>query len=228
MNIIESEHEADSYYLRTGDVEPDLRENGLEIYNGNNHKSGNKWCKVENIIIHNDDRLTSVLCTWTCRHSGGQFWRHYVDGQRKNWKQLNDSDRMMILDGYDELAPCWANVPGKLTRDYLKPNELRKLEIDEQGTIYGYKYLRLEDGNFYSIASVSKGVEWPDMEIEADRIPAEDNTNGIYAMKSAKNPGLNGYYKTGRVLVRLALSGVVVEANEGMRAQHAQIVEVLK
>jgi len=230
MNIIQSEHAADNYYLRTGDVEPEIRNDGksLEIYNGDNQKSGNKWCNVKNIVVYNDDHLTSVLCSWTCRHSGSQFWRHYRDGVRVNWKSLNDSEKMTILDAYaEDHVPAWANQPGKLKRDYLKPRELQRLEMDEQGTIYGYKYLRTDGTNFYSIAKISHGVQWIGNELTADQEPSEDNTHGIYAMKSRKSPTLNQYRSDNRVLVRLALSGTVVEANEGVRAGHAIIVEVL-
>lgn len=72
-----------------------------------------------------------------------------------------------------------------------------------------------------NISTFDKADEFADVE------PSENNTNGIYAMKSRKSPTLNAYQAKNCVLVRLALSGTVVEANEGLRASHAIIVEVL-
>jgi len=229
MNTQESNYVFTDYFLRTGDVEPVMDGDNLTIYNSKNG-SGNKFTSVSNIIAVNTDHLTSVLCAWHCRHSGSQFWRHYRDGERVNWKQLDDGERMLILDAFAEPhIPGWAKLPGKLTRDYLKPNELQRLEIDEQGTIYGYKYLKWGlDEAFHSIAPIADYATWYDNELEADVIPTEENNHGIYAMKSRKNPILYEYMDKYRKLVKLALSGIIIEANEGLRAQHAQIVEILK
>lgn len=226
MKITESDYEFDDYYIRTSEVEPVLRDGELITYNSDNRKHGNKWCKVTNLVLYNDDSLTSVLCSWICRHGGSQFWRHYRNENRVNWKQLDDGERMLILDAYHNKAPNWANVPGKLKREYLKPKELQRLEIDEQGTIYGYKYLLLDEKGFLHSPLRLKSV-WENGEIEADHEPTQDNTHGIYAMKSRKSPVLGKYAHENCVLVRLALSGTVVEANEGLRAQHAIVAEVL-
>lgn len=228
MNITEHDFCPDSTYFRGGDVEPDVKEDGLHIYSGRGSRRG--WGTPGNtsFVIYNDDNLTSIFVGFYHKHGGGQFWRHYRNGQRVMWRGLDDGERMLILDAYaTDAAPGFADPPGKLKRDYLKPKELQRLEIDEQGTIYGYKYLSLVDGVFHSPMVGFGGAAWENGELEADQEPTENNSNGVYCMKSRKSPVLSRYARENCYLVRLALSGTVVEANEGMRAQHALIVEVL-
>lgn len=136
---------------------------------------------------------------------------------------------MMILDAYEEdHVPNWVDRPGKLERDYIRGKELSRVEMDEQGTIYAYKYLRLEDGVFHSLATVAKDAAWNGNELESDREPTPENSHGIYCLKNRKNHALDIYAGADRHKVRLALSGTVIEGEYGYRAQHAQIVEVLK
>jgi len=230
MNITESPHVFDDYFLRTGDVEPVLDGAMLTIYNSR-HGSGNKFTSVTNLVAYNNEHLTSILCAWTCRHSGSQFWRHYRDGERVMWKSLTEAERMLILDAFGEPhVPGWVKAPGKLERDYIRGRELYRAEQDEQGTLYGYKYLRLsaDDGRLHSPANVSKNAAWENLELSADREPTAENTHGIYCMKSRKSPQLNAFAQRDCYMVRLALSGTIVEGETGFRAQHAQIVEVLQ
>lgn len=233
MNIYEKDFPSNLHhttYFNGGSVEPDITDDGsLTIYSGTGEPRSWGTPGCNSIIVYNDDSLTVILIGFFHKHGGSQFYRYYRNGKRlASWKQLDDGERMLILDAYAEShVPKWAKLPGKLKRDYLKPKELQRLEIDEQGTIYGYKFLRFEDGKYFSVARISNYVEWENGELESDKEPTEENTNGIYCLKSRKSPTLLKYSYENRVLVKLALSGTVIEANEGMRAQCAQIVEVI-
>jgi len=228
MQIINSSYIFTEYFLRTGDIEPVLDGKKLTIYNST-YGRGNKFTGVTNIVAYTDDNLTSILCAWHCRHGGSQFWRHYRNDERVTWKSLTEAERMLILDAFGEPhVPGWANLPGKLERDYIRGRELFRAEMDEQGTLYGYKYLRLdEDGLYHSPATVAKNAAWENLELTADREPTAKNTHGIYCTKSRKSPALGGFAKQDCHMVKLILSGTIVEGETGFRAQHAQIVEVL-
>lgn len=191
--------------------------------------------EINTIVAVNTESLVSVLVgyRYTGRkyNGGSQYWQHYIydgrDWQRMSWKKLDDGQRMLILDAWQsDDVPGWANCPGKLVRDYLRPGELRRLEVDEQGTIYGYKYLILREDGQYCSPNYPE-IVWVGGELEADQEPSRENTHGIYAMKSRKSEVLYRYQGPNRHQVRIALSGTVIEGNEGVRGQHAQIVEVL-
>jgi len=222
MNIIDLEHRCDSQYMRVGDVEPDIADDGsLKIYNGDNHEFWKNWCMVSTQVILNEGQLTAVLCSWNCRHSLGQFWRFYWLGTRRTWKSLSEAQRLRILDARSKHAPKWAKVPGKLERDIIRGRELYRVEMDEQGAIFAYKILRQDERGF---SSPLKKTFWDHGELEADVLPTRENESGIYCVKSRKSQVLSGY--KGR-MVKIVLSGQIVEGETGFRAQHAQIVEVL-
>jgi len=197
--------------------------------------SNDKWrtkggmAEISTLAAVNNNNLCSVVVgyRYSGKYKGGsQYWRHYVLGDkwyRRTWKELSEGDKMLILDSFD-LLPAWVNLPGKLKKDYLKPGELQRLETDEQGSIFGYKYLVFTDGNYKS----PRGDIWVSRELSSDIEPTEDNSNGIYLMKSRKSPILLDYRGVNRYLVRVVVSGTIVEANDGMRVSHAQIIDVIK
>lgn len=231
MKIVNLNTSHGGNWINASETKPEILDGGatLGIENASWSISGGR-AEINTIVAVNTGSLTSVLVGYRYggKYRGGsQYWQHFRDGRRVTWKALDDGERMLILDAYySDLIPYWANVPGKLVRDYLKRGELRTLEIDEQGTCYGYKYLTVNGWGQYTSPQFPN-VVWHNNELEADAEPSENNSHGIYAMKSRKSKTLYRYAGEGRVLVRLALSGTVVEANEGLRAQHAQIVEVL-
>lgn len=231
MNLINKYNPPDSTYFNLTAIEPDIEGDNLLLTEGEGSRRGWGRPKADYIEVLNTNYLTSVVIWNHHKHGGGQAWRHYrntPDGwKRILWRNLDDGERMMILDAWNEnRIPQWVDMPGKLKRDYLKPRELQKLEIDEQGTVYGYKYLLVN--NIGDLCSpMYPSIVWRDRELEADKEPTEENSSGIYAMKSRKHPVLERYARENCVLCKLALSGTVVEANEGMRAQHAQVVELL-
>lgn len=212
-------------YIRRRDVEPELQEDGsLFVY----------WSEgaltLTSYEILNDPDLCSILIGYY-GDSAGQFWRHYKNGSRINWKDLEDSDRARILD---QSRPKWAKPPGKLKKDRLPPRYHERIEFDSAGAIVGYKYL-IWDRRRNLFRSLSKPEGWTlplcywiDNSLEADKIPNEENTNGIYAAKTPDSPILERYGKIKRMrLVKLLLSGVVIERELGFRAEHADILEVL-
>lgn len=230
MNIINLNTRHSGNWINASETKPELLEDGsLGIENAEWRTNGGS-ASISTITAVDTEYLTSVLVgyRYNGKYSGGsQYWQHYKSGKRVGWKSLDDGERMLILDAYySNIIPAWAKQPGKLVKDYLKPGETKRLEIDEQGTIYGYKYLGVtSDGMLFSPQRI--GCVWINRSLQSDIEPSDNNSSGIYAMKNKKSKSLEAYNKPGRVLVRMALSGTVVEANEGLRAQYAQIVEIL-
>jgi len=231
MKINITEKLGSGNWITAGETKPTRTDNGeREFYTAEWRTNGGR-AEINSIIVCNSESLACVLVgyRYSGKYRGGsQYYRFYKNGnnwQRVTWKQLDDADRMTILDAVNEShVPGWANIPGKLIRDYIKPGEMRKLEMDEQGTIYAYKYLIYSDGTYRSPRYPE--ITWYNDELEADAEPTTENSNGIYAAKNRKS-NILADYRRDCILVKLALSGTVVEANEGLRAQHAQIVEVL-
>lgn len=227
MYIIEETKQITYDYLERADVEPTLDEFGLHIWSGRDYGTG---CGSH--IILNDTDLTCILVGfWYLgrkkRHFGGQFYRHYKNALRTDWKKLDEEDKLRILD---QPIPDWARVPGKLKRDYLKPHFHQKVEHDNAGNIIAYKYLIWNEAEqiFQSFAFHWMSIAWVDNSMTADQVPTTENSNGIYCAKTPNSPILSSYSKHPEVkLVRLCLSGVVIEYDHGYRAEHADILEVL-
>lgn len=103
------------------------------------------------------------------------------------------------------------------------------VEFDaSSGNIIAYKYLKKrkkKDG----FKSYHNNEIWDNNSIDADEIPSDINTNGIYTSKKPNASNLNSYKPEKRsTLVKLLLSGKVIEHEYGYRAEHADIVEILK
>lgn len=112
-------------------------------------------------------------------------------------------------------------------------------ERDEQGTFYGYKILWFHvEGMFF--ISPRYQVQWGSNGcLVSDVEPRENHMHGIHFVKHPGHPNLMEYifdeWSIGRysparfesMLVKCALSGTVVETDQGFRAQHAQIIGVL-
>jgi len=116
------------------------------------------------------------------------------------------------------------NVGSVYPRSYQTP------EQDEQGTFYGYKALRRHCNHPECIWLVSPRyvVAWDEKgELEADREPNEHTLHGVHFTKTPDNFELRSYFFHDSVLVKCALSGTVIETEQGFRAQHAQIISVL-
>ncbi len=234
MDILNSRNLHSGNWIVASETKPGLNADTLYIVNASWRTGRGRAEIATHIAVQSDDLISLVVgYRYNGKYQGrAQYWQHYhhtgSGWRRVTWKALDDGERMSILDAWiGETIPGWVNCPGKLTRDYLKRGELRQLEMDEQGTIYGYKYLLYDlDGSLFRSPQRPDAI-WHNGELTADHVPTEDNTHGIYAMKTRKNKTLYSFAGSDRRLVRLALSGTVVEANEGLRAEHAQIVEVL-
>jgi hypothetical protein len=230
--IIVQNNLGDIGYIRRRDVEPELQEDGsLFVY-----WSEGALTKLTSFEILNESDLTSILIGYY-GDSSGQFWRHYKDGSPIRWRDLSDEDRARIREA---IRPEWAKSPGKLKSEYYKPGHHKRVEYDSAGAIIGYKYL-LWDRRRKVFRSWYRGkigdlvqmnAQWIDNSLEADLIPTEENTNGIYAAKTPDSPILEKYkdMKIGgwkMILVRILLSGEVIEKPFGFRAERADILEVL-
>ena len=133
-----------------------------------------------------------------------------------------DIQRMLTSLDSSQSSPEWSQG------QYIEP------EVDEQGTLYGYKILEWINGMFFSPL---RGNGWYDGELEADYVPNEsrkisnyrhDGWFGIHCAKIPNHKELNEIIITveNSFLVKCALSGKVIEHEEGFRAQHAQIIGV--
>lgn len=125
-----------------------------------------------------------------------------------------------------------------------KSIRMRRVHCDEveygaNGAIIAYRYFELlEDG---TLASVGKGATRPTNPITnrpawsyrggwniSDRVPTLNNTSGIYAAKHARSHILETYAKEGTVLAKVELSGRIIEAEYGYRAQRCRVLEILE
>ncbi len=224
----------DSTYSRTGDHEPYFKNNTLYIVDGKGTHRGWGIPQTTSTIVLNDNDLTSIHIGFSHKHGGSQFWRHYKNNIQVMWKKLDDTDRLRILDAYREKAPKWANIPGKITIEYLNNpnNPFLQIERDNVGGIIAYKYLyKREDSKYCSFVSSSDGdiYIWENNSLDADRLPEDNNTNGIYAAKCKDSPILNAYNnRYHAVLLQLLLSGKIIEFKMGYRAEHADILGEIK
>lgn len=223
MDIEERDYCPDNTYFRTGDVEPDVKGDTLVIYSGEGERRG--WGRPGNhtYVVYNDYRLTSVVVGFYHKHGGGQFWRHYVDGQQKTWSQLHEEDQSAILEAAEKDAPSFANVPG-----ILKSKKARPLNKIERENCIGYKDLIItrQNGEIVSIKSPQQGTPWSfdgcQWTCEAHELPDEHNHSGVYVAYNA--PTARSYAGE---LCKVILSGTVVVGDKGARGSFARLLEVL-
>ena len=102
------------------------------------------------------------------------------------------------------------------------------IERTDDGAIVGYKWLQ-DRGTV--IVSPAFYTEWGDDGLEANAMPTKDNAVGIHAAKRPDSPELLWWSSSlawNMILVKLELTGTVVEHETGYRAQHARVLEVLE
>lgn len=129
---------------------------------------------------------------------------------------------------YPGISPTDNNARGRYY--YQEP------EVDEQGTYYGYKILlREKNGCPCPGCSALKSPRYPSIwlggSLTSDREPKEQTMFGIHCTKCFDHPELLQWamYTPSSfipILVKCALSGTIVETEQGFRAQHAQIIGV--
>lgn len=229
MELVEITCTDDIFVRRASrvELEPRIEDGKLILHSYHDYENG-----YNHQVILNDDDLTCVLVGYWFKikknhNGGGHFYRFYKNGSPIMWKALEESDRLRILD---QELPYWANKPGKLKRDYWKPHQHSKIEKDNGGNIIAYKYLVWDEAMqiFKSFSHYARVKDWVDNCMSADELPREENTNGVYCAKTPNSPILSNYSKyPGVKLVRLLLSGVVLEYIHGYRAEHADILEVM-
>lgn len=139
--------------------------------------------------------------------------------------------------GYPGISPTDNDARGMY--EYQEP------EVDEQGTYYGYKILHKHcpRPDCDVLLSPRYPREWKGGELTADVEPSAHSMFGIHCTKRMGHPELKQYcgighsryyyhsytvdrYSEHGVLVKCALSGTIVETEQGFRAQHAQIIGV--
>lgn len=131
------------YYILRHDVDPDLEGETLTHYYGRDKKHG---YFIESIVILTTDDLSCILTSYYTRHSRGQFYSYYQKNDEVwsevSWAKLADPDRHRLLLAYEDRAPEWAKVPGKLRDQYKKP---------VMQTYTTYKIVEVRDGQYYSL-----------------------------------------------------------------------------
>lgn len=115
----------DSTYFCTGDAEPEMRGDTLLILEGRGQRRGWGQPGVSSTVVVDDCDLVAIHVGFHHKHGGGQFWRYYMAGgdgvEQVTWAKLPDQFRQKVLAAYEEKAPGWAKVPGKLRGEYKKP-----------------------------------------------------------------------------------------------------------
>lgn len=163
FQVVQSSEIITEGYLVRCEVEPTLEQNreGQYILKLHNQGEHGKFDipYISNEIIHADDDMLAILVAYhgtetfgrkrDKRVTKGQFWRFYLkndDGiySRVNWKQLPDQLRRTLLTAYQEKAPVWVRVPGKLEEEYKTPKQVRT-------KMTSYKIVRVVEGRYYSV-----------------------------------------------------------------------------
>lgn len=145
MKIEVSSNVPDGTYFRASDCEPSIDQDTLTVYEGNG--SPRSWGRpgVTSTVVYQSEDFVSVHVGFHHKHGGGQFWRHYsINGQIRQvaWKDLDDSLRAEILDGWKSKAPKWAKAPGKQRKDYQKPQPVKMIT---------YKAVAIKEDNLVSL-----------------------------------------------------------------------------
>ena len=91
----------------------------------------------------------------------------------------------------------------------------------ENGNLVGYKYLSPVGDILYSPLY---NVRWTDFKLSANRIPDMDNESGIYCAKKPYCKSLKFYAEPTHVLVKMYLTGKIVEHDNGFRAEKAEVI----
>jgi hypothetical protein len=146
----------------------------------------------------------------------------------KEYKKLQDHIKEMRDQILNRLFQSNLTLRGEYP--YQEP------EQDEQGTYYGYKVLykfreMYIDRLGTTLVSPRYPGSWVDGELTADQEPGESTLFGIHFTKRAERFQLERWSFVCPdmyipVLVKCALSGTVVETEQGFRAQHARIIGV--
>jgi hypothetical protein len=208
------------------DMNPVMMDDGLHIYKGRDYDAG-----FESHIILNDNDLTAILVGyWFAikrkQWGGGHYYRHYKNCVQIDWPHLSEDDKLRILDV--PLPATWAKPPGKLKKDRKAPRFHRKVERDNAGNIIAYKWLLWDETMKMFVSDWFYPAYWVGNSMTADKIPTEENSNGVYCAKTPDSPILERYSKRpGVTPVRLLLSGKVLEFDHGYRAEQADIIEVM-
>lgn len=173
--------------------------------------------------------------------------------RKKMWKDLQkmiddqilqQSQQLFMQGNWGGQSGSFSTSTGSVSNGSISPTDkdakgrfpYQEPEQDEQGTYYGYKVLDFCTCGCGQIRSPRYPVDWENGELQADREPSEQSMFGIHFTKHSDHPALNAYYSRfgafgtmGRVesiLVQCALSGTIVETEQGYRAEHAMITGV--
>lgn len=156
--------------------------------------------------------------------------------KRIDWNSilnLSDEDLENLRDFANKMVKSNPVIFKSNYQNYFPVQEYFQPEQDEQGTLYGYKVLKVCPKCYCHLVSPiywSEGQWKTNGTLQADKVPTETNGNGIYFMKRFDDPELEKYvtFYDANVLVRCALSGVVIEGETGFRAEFATIVGVFE
>jgi len=135
----------DGTYFTATDCEPWAEGGQVCFYDG--HGSRRSWGapQITTTVVVNDCDFLALHVGFSHKHRGGQYWRYFVrtaeEIERRTWPQLTDDERQIVLDAEGK-APNWAKSPGKLRKDYIRP---------ERTTFTAYKILRVAEGGLTSL-----------------------------------------------------------------------------
>lgn len=179
-----------------------------------------------------------ALLLKTYNDSGGQYLIEYSTleqvGKLATW----------IFIGLVVYGICWlispfaadinkANV--KMVLDIWKDHT--KMETDKEGDVIAYRYFHVTpNGVLHSVSTGAMGKNpitnrrrgsYAGGYNISDRVPTFKNTSGIYAAKTKHSPALLPYQNMSDVvLAQVKLSGRIIEAEYGYRAQYCEIIKV--
>lgn len=162
-----------------------------------------------------------------------KFYKEFMDEMDKQVVQPIVRPMSNLMTSHSS----WGTSTGNLSPTDLDARyPYQEPEVDEQGTYYGYKVLnkRYPEPNWEVFVSPSYRIGWNEQGcLTADKLPSKYHMHGIHFTKRPDNPALREYYDLNpwgesSVLVKCALSGTIVETEQGFRAEHAQIIGVFE
>ncbi len=227
----------DSTYFRVASAQPELEqdEHGvqvLKLVNGTGTRRSS-WGEpgVTSTVLLNADDLAAIHVGFFHKHGGGQFYRYYAytgeAWEQVTWQKLSDADRERVLNTYEDRAPSFAKVPGKVRTSYARPSSPVRTT---------YKLVEMVDSRYFSVYS-------PETEyVMGKRLMEKAVTQhggGYYSYPTAEGVEVRfseGTLFPGRcydesmelALIECEVSGTIIEYGGKLASTYLRPVKVLK
>ncbi len=135
LRVVWDDSVPDTTYFTLSDVAPRLKSNVLTLYDGEGTRRHWGRPAVWSTVVLESPDLVAVHVGFAHKHRGGQGWFYYRpspetgEWTRVTWASLSTEERQRVLEAYEERAPSWAKVPGKIGRKSPRQNGFVALKV---------------------------------------------------------------------------------------------------